>query len=151
MAVERLIFLKMKIKVKKIHPEAKVPIFAQAGDAGLDMFSVDDLTINPGERSEIHTGVAILLPLGYVGLLWDKGGPSIGYGMKVLGGVFDSNYTGEYVLCLANLSDKPYVIKKGQKVAQLLIQKVEMPEIVETEELPETNRGDGRKGSTGLF
>lgn len=141
----------MKIKIKKLHSDAKTPDFAQAGDVGMDLFSVEEVEIKPGQRSEIHTGVAIVLPEGYAGLIWDKTGPAIGHGMKILGGVFDSNYTGEYILCLVNLGQEDYIIKKGQKVAQLLVQKVETPEIEEIDELPETNRGDGRRGSTGVF
>ncbi len=141
----------MKIQIKKLHPDAKIPGFAQAGDVGMDMFSVEEIKIKPGQRAEIHTGVALVLPEGYAGLIWDKTGPAIGHGMKILGGVFDNNYTGEYILCLVNLGQEDYTIEKGQKVAQLLIQKVENPEVEEINELPKTNRGNGRRGSTGKF
>lgn len=140
----------MKIQIKKLHVDAKVPKFALEGDAGLDLYSVVDAVLKPGERVSCSTGIAIKIPDGYVGLIWDKGGPSHKFGIKTLGGVFDSNYTGEYQVGLINLSQEDFVIEKGQKVAQVLIQKVEKPEIEEVDELEQTNRGEARFGSTGL-
>ena len=140
----------MKIQIKKLHPDAKIPMFALEGDAGLDLYSVADAILKPGQRISCPTGIAIKIPDGYVGLIWDKGGPSHKFGIKTLGGVFDSNYTGEYLIGLVNLSQEDYKIEKGQKIAQVLIQKIEIPEIEEIDELEETNRGDGAFGSTGL-
>ena len=141
----------MEIRVKKLEKEAKLPARGQAGDAGFDLFSTQDLILKPGERVSCKTGLAIQIPSGYAGLIWDKGGPSHKFGIKVLGGVFDSNYTGEYLIGLINLSQEDFVIKVGQKIAQILVQKVEDPVFVETDELQETPRGDGRFGSTGIF
>lgn len=140
----------MKIQIKKLHPDTKIPKFALEGDAGMDLYSVEDIILKPGERISCPTGIAIKIPQGYVGLIWDKGGPSHKFGIKTLGGVFDSNYTGEYLIGLVNLSQEDYKIEKGQKIAQVLIQKIEIPEIEEIDELEETNRGDGAFGSTGL-
>ena len=140
-----------KIFVKKLHPDAKLPNFALKGDAGMDLYSIEDAVLKPGEKKVFHTGIAVKIPDGYVGLVWDKSGISHKYGVKSLGGVMDSNYTGEYLVCLANLEKEDFEIKKGQKIAQVLFQKVECPEIEETDELPETNRKDGKHGSTGLF
>lgn len=128
-----------------------MPKFALAGDAGMDLFSVEDIELKPGQRISCRTGVAIKVPENHVGLVWDKSGPSHKFGIKTLGGVLDSNYTGELLVGLANLSQDKFVIKRGQKVAQLLIQKIEVPEVEETEELEETNRGVGGFGSTGIF
>ncbi len=140
----------MNIQVKKLHPEAKLPNFAHPGDAGMDLYSVVDMVLKPGERASVPTGIAIALPDGYVSLVWDKSGVSHKNGIKTLGGVLDSGYRGEYLIGLINLSQENFEIKVGQKIAQLLIQKVEHPEIEEVEELDETARGDGRFGSTGV-
>jgi len=78
----------MKIQVKKLHPDAKIPKFALKGDVGMDLFSVTDAVLKPGERVSCPTGIAIKIPEGYAGLIWDKGGPSHKFGIKTLGGVF---------------------------------------------------------------
>jgi dUTP pyrophosphatase len=140
----------MKILVKKLDPEAIIPKFALHGDAGMDLYSVQDFALKPGERIPCKTGIAIKIPEGYAGLIWDKGGPSHKFGIKILGGVFDSNYTGEWLIGLVNLGKVDYEIKKGQKIAQVLFQKIETPKIEEVLEMPETNRGEGRHGSTGI-
>ncbi len=140
----------MKIFAKKLYPEAKLPNFAHPGDAGMDLYSVAELTLKPGERVSVPTGIAMALPEGYVALVWDKSGVSHKFGVKVLGGVIDSGYRGEYLVGLVNLGQESFEIKVGQKIAQLLIQKVEHPEVEEVAELDETSRGDGRFGSTGV-
>lgn len=140
----------MKIQIKKIHPDAIIPKFALNGDVGMDLFSIQDAEIKPGERISCGTGIAIKIPEGYAGLIWDKSGPSHKFGIKTLGGVFDSNYTGEYLIGMVNLGKEAFKIEKGQKIAQVLIQKIETPEIEEVEELEQTNRGDGAFGSTGI-
>ena len=139
----------MEIKVKKINPAAKIPKFALEGDAGMDLFSVEDVNLKPGERIFCRTGIAVKIPSGYVGLIWDKSGIARDYGIKTTGGVFDSNYTGEWFTGLVNLGQKDYKILKGQKIAQALIQKIVKPQIKEVNEFPETNRGAGGFGSTG--
>lgn len=140
----------MKILVKKLHPDAKVPAFAHPGDAGMDLFSVQDIVIRPSARVSVPTGIAVEMPMGYVGLIWDKSGPSHQFGIKTLGGVVDSGYRGEYLVGLVNLGQEDFVIRSGQKVAQLLIQAVEHPEIEEVADLEDTSRGAGRFGSSGL-
>ncbi len=140
----------MKISIKKLHPQAKVPAFAHPGDAGMDLYSVEAMVLKPGERRSVPTGIAIALPEGYVSLVWDKSGPSHKFGVKTLGGVLDSGYRGEYLIGLVNLGQEDFKIKVGQKIAQLLIQKVEHPEIEEVTELEDTSRGAGRFGSSGL-
>jgi dUTP pyrophosphatase len=139
----------MNIKVKKLHPDAQIPKIAHEGDAGCDLFATESVTLNPGERGQIPTGLSIELPLGFVSLIWDKSGISHKEGIKTLGGVIDCGYRGEYKIGVVNLSDKPYTFEKGHKIAQLLIQRVESPIFEEVEELSDTSRkGDGF-GSTG--
>lgn len=139
----------MEIKIIKLHPDAKIPQYAHYNDAGMDLFSVEKVKINPGERLQIKTGIAMEIPDGYVGLVWDKSGLSQKFGLKTLGGVVDSGYRGEIMVGMYNLSTEPYVFEVGHKVAQMLIQKVEQPSIVEVEELSDSVRGDNAFGSTG--
>lgn len=140
----------MKIQIKKLNPNAKIPQFALAGDVGMDLYSIQDVVIKPGERISCQTGIAIKIPEGYAALIWDKGGPSHKFGIKTLGGVFDSNYVGEYLIGMVNLGQDDFHIEVGQKIAQVLFQKIEIPEVEEVDELEQTVRGDGRFGSTGL-
>ena len=139
----------MKIQIKKIDPEAKVPQFALEGDAGMDLYAAEDYLLRPQERVSVKTGVAIGIEKGYVGLIWDKSGLAHKKGLKTLGGVIDSNYTGEWLIGLVNLSKEDYQIKKGEKIAQVLFQKVETPQIELVVELEETARGENGFGSTG--
>ena len=141
----------MFIKFQKILDEAIIPHYAHQGDAGMDIFSVEEDIIKAGERKNIRTGVKMELPEGLVGLVWDKSGLAMKNGLKTMAGVIDACYRGEIGIVLANLSHQDYKIEKGQKIAQMLIQKVERAEIEDTQELSETKRGDGCFGSTGLF
>lgn len=141
--------MKILIKVKKINPDATIPKYAHPGDAGMDLFSCEDYTLKLGERKLFGIGLQIELPEGYVSLIWDKGGVA-NKGIKIMGGVIEHTYRGEYSVILLNTSDKDYEIKKGDKIAQLLIQPIVTAEIVEVEELNKTSRGEGGFGSTGI-
>jgi dUTP pyrophosphatase len=140
----------MKIKIKKLNQDAIIPKYAHNGDAGLDLYSVENLILKPKNRIAVKTGISIKLPKGYVGLIWDKSGVAIKSGIKTMAGVMDSGYRGEYKIVLVNLSSKNFEIKKAQKIAQLLIQKIENPQIEIVKELSKTSRGSGGFGSTGL-
>lgn len=137
------------LKIKRLHKDAKIPHYAHLGDAGLDLYAADGVTIAPNERAAVSTGIAMEIPDGYVGLIWDKSGLSIKHGLKTLGGVVDSGYRGEVLVGIINLSDAEYTIQKGEKVAQMIIQKKENIEVKEVSELGETARGEGGFGSTG--
>lgn len=139
----------IKIKIKKLKQDAKLPEYAHQGDAGMDIFSVEDTIIGPKQRKLISTGLSIELPKGYVSLVWDKSGIA-SKGLTTIAGVLDYTYRGEYKILLLNISDQDYKIKKGDKIAQILIQKVETAEIEEVNELSDTIRGEGGFGSTGL-
>jgi dUTP pyrophosphatase len=139
----------MKLKVKKVHPEAKLPNYAHPHDAGMDLFALEEVNIKPGETARIRSGIAIEIPEGYVGLCWDKSGLSMKNGIKVLAGVIDSGFRGELVMGVINLGKEEYVFEKGHKVMQMLIQPVEIVDIMESEELSDTSRGEGGFGSTG--
>lgn len=139
----------MIFKIKKTHPAAKIPTYALSGDAGMDLYSIENITIDPMAVVQVKTGVEIELPKGTVGLVWDKSGLATNYGISVMGGVFDENYRGELIVSLINLSKDLFAINQGEKVAQLLIQKIEHPEVIEVRELSPSERGRGRLGSTG--
>lgn len=139
------------LNVKKLHPEAKIPIRAHESDAGLDIYSIESVIVKQGERVAIKTGLAMAVPIGFVGLIWDKSGLSLKNGIKVMGGVIDAEYRGEIQVILINLGQEDYLIEQGSKIAQILIQKVELCTIEEVTNLEETVRGASGFGSTGNF
>ena len=139
----------MKLNIKKLHPDAKIPTYAHEGDAGFDLYACEDVVVAPGERVLVSTGIAMEIPSGFVGLIWDKSGLSNTHGLKTLGGVVDAGYRGEVKAGLINLGIEEYHVGLGHKVAQMLIQKVEHAEIYEVSELSNTLRGEGGFGSTG--
>jgi dUTP pyrophosphatase len=140
----------MQLKIKKLQTEAVTPKYANHDDAGMDLFSLDEIIINKNQRVQIPTGIAMEIPEGYVGLIWDKSGLSHKYGLKTLGGVIDSGYRGEIKVGMINLSGEDYRIGKGDKVAQMIIQQKTTVDIVEVKELDDkSQRGDGGFGSTG--
>ena len=141
----------MKIKFQKILEGAIIPHYAHQGDAGMDIFSAEDAVIKSGEIKSVKTRVKMELPEGFVALVWDKSGLALKNGIKTMAGVIDSGYRGEIGIVLANLSGRDYKIEKGQKIAQMLVQKAERAEIEEVKNLNETSRGAGGFGSTGLF
>lgn len=128
--------------------DARLPTRAHHDDAGIDLYSCGNHTIKPHQSLMIPIGIAIEIEEGYVGLIWDKS--SIGLkSIKTLGGVIDAGYRGELHIMAYNLADEPYTFEHGHKVAQMIIQKVEFPEIIESAELSESKRGTGGFGSTG--
>jgi dUTP diphosphatase len=139
----------MELKVKRIHPEAKLPVYGHPGDAGLDLFSVVDRVLRPGEVFAVPTGIQIAVPEGHVGLVWDKSGISL-QGVHRLAGVIDAGYRGEVHVVLINLGPALFPIRKGLKIAQLLVQPVATVEVTEADALDATSRGQGGFGSTGL-
>ena len=140
----------MELKVKRVHPQAKLPVQGHPGDAGLDLFAARDLEIPAGDLRAVPTGIQVAIPKGYAGLVWDKSGISL-KGVHRLAGVIDSCYRGEIQVVLVNLGSEPFAIKAGMKVAQLLIQPVSEVKVVESETLDDTSRGENGFGSTGLY
>ena len=124
----------MQIKIKKLKDEVKIPKYGHPGDVGLDLFSMEDFIVKPGEHCRIFHGFALEFPEGYAAIIKDKSSISKA-GLHALGGVFDAGFRGEYNTHLVNLSDKPYTIEKGDKVSQLLILPVAIVELEETEEI----------------
>lgn len=143
---------KIKVEIQKIHPDAKVPAYAHHGDAGVDLYSVADLTLQPGARALVPTGLKMAIPEGYEGQVRPKSGLALKHGITVLNtpGTVDAPYRGEVGVILMNLDPKtPYEVKKGEKVAQMVFAKVKHAELLETAELSATTRGEGGFGSTG--
>lgn len=139
----------MKLEAKKLQPDALLPARAHADDAGLDLFANEALTLEPGMRRTVKTGIALAIPTGYVGLIWDKSSIPHKWGVKTMGGVIDASYRGEIGVIMVNLSEETQKFEKGAKISQLLIQRVELPEVCEVTELDDTIRGEGGFGSTG--
>lgn len=140
----------LTLKVERLSPTAKLPTRSYAGDAGLDLYSDQALDLLPGERRVVETGIKIALPQGYAGLIWDKSGVAT-QGVHTLAGVIDENFRGPLAVVLINLGQSSYRIEAGQKIAQLLTQKVEAPVVIEEKLSDQTERVEGRFGSSGLF
>jgi dUTP pyrophosphatase len=142
--------MKQKVYIKRLDPSVPAPAYAHDDDAGFDLFARSEVVLGPGERAQVPTGVAMVIPDGYVGLVWDKSGISHKHGLKTLGGVVDAGYRGEVMVGVVNVGSEPYHIDKHRKVAQMLVQAVEHVVFEEVEELPDSVRGTGGFGSTGV-
>ncbi len=139
----------MKLQFKKLKPEAFDLSYAHPGDAGLDLRALENYTLQPGERKIFDLGFALEFPETHVALVKDKGSLPKNGGIHTMGGVFDAGYRGEYNVNLINLGSEPYEIKRGDKIAQLVIMPFDRAEIESVDELSDSDRGDGRFGSTG--
>lgn len=139
------------IKFKKLVPEAKLPTRGTAQSAGLDLYSIEDETLHPGETKLISTGLAMGLPEGYEGQIRPRSGLAAKYGVTVLNapGTVDSDYRGEIKVMLINLGRAPYRVTLYDRIAQLVVAPVEKCESIEVYDLDETGRGEGGFGSTG--
>ena len=145
--------MKKVVKFKKLNKDAIIPDYAHKGDAGMDLYSIQDDIIEPLTWKLIPTGLACELPEGTEGQVRSKSGIALKNGVFVLNtpGTVDENYRGEIGVVLYNLNTKePFVIKKGQKIAQYVINAIEYVDTIEVEQLDSTDRGDGGFGSTGL-
>jgi len=139
----------MKLKIQKLDPSAKLPSYAYEGDAGMDLFALEEIDIPKDEKVAIRTGLKFAIPRGYAGFVWDKSGLAVKHHLKTMAGVIDSNYRGELLVILTNLGNEMYKVEKGSKIAQLVIKPVANPEIEEGEIEDETDRGEEGFGSSG--
>jgi dUTP pyrophosphatase len=129
-----------------------MPTYARTGDAGLDLLSSEDVTLQPGERAAVPTGIAIAIPEGYAGFVHARSGRALKEGLALPNapGLIDSGYRGELKVILVNLDpSSPIDIRRGDKIAQLVVQRVEQVEIEPVEDLPASERGEGGFGSSG--
>ena len=139
----------LQVEIKKLSPYFKMPDYGHPGDAGLDLYSLDDKELKPGEWYNFSIGFCLEFPEGYVALVKDKSGLAVKYGLHTMGGVFDAGYRGEYNVTLINLGKGSYQIKKGDKLAQLVIIPCENVTFEEVQQLSDSSRGEGKFGSTG--
>lgn len=138
----------MLIKIKKLKEGAKLPKYHHVGDVGMDVYSMETHTIEPGGHHFFLHGFAMEFPVGYAAIVKDKSSISKA-GLSTMGGVFDAGYRGEYNTHLVNLGVEPYTIEEGDKIAQIVIFPVVIAEMEETDSLSESERGEGHFGSTG--
>ena len=144
----------MEIKIKKLKETAKIPKRATSGSAGMDLYACIDepITLAPGQLAIVPTGIAIALPdNGCAAFLYARSGLGVKHGICLSNGVgvIDSDYRGEICAGLCNVSDKPYTIEPDERVCQMVIAPVLTPDVVEVNELDDTDRGEGGFGSTG--
>lgn len=148
-----------KVRVKVLDSDATIPTRNNLSDAGWDLYALRDYTIEPSNREIIKTGISLQIPDEWVGLIWPRSGMSVKKGADVLAGVIDSGYRGEIMVCIYNTNgqnlendawpEKDIVIKKGDRIAQILFQKVPDVELVVVDELSESDRGKKGIGSSG--
>jgi dUTP pyrophosphatase len=141
----------MKVLVKKLHQEARIPRFNHLGDAGADLCCVEDLIIHPGETKSVRTGLAMAIPLGFEGQIRPRSGLAL-EGLTVLNspGTIDSGFRGEIMLMLTNLGPEAQCFAPGDRLAQLCIRRIPPVDFIIVDELDGTERGSGGFGSTGM-
>lgn len=140
----------MEIKIKKIDKEIELPFYAKEHDAALDLRSAENGLIKAGETRTFKTGLAFQIPKGYVGLVWDRSGLAAKHSIHSMAGVIDAGYRGEVGIVLKNLGTEDFQVEKGMRIAQMVIQPVLNAQVVEVEDLEETERGATGFGSSGL-
>ena len=144
----------LEVLVTRLDPDLPLPAYAHPGDAGADLVTTVDVALAPGERALVPTGLAIALPLGYVALVHPRSGLAAKHGLSIVNtpGTVDAGYRGEIKVMLINHDPRePIELRRGDRIAQLVIQRVEVARFTEVEELPASVRGAGGYGSTGGF
>jgi dUTP pyrophosphatase len=142
----------MTLKVRRLDGRARLPTRAYPGDAGLDLYALEDAALNPGERASVRTGIAVEIPEGEAGLVLPRSGLAARHGIALVNapGLIDSGYRGEVRVLLLNTDhDSAFAIAAGDRIAQLVLVKVQTPDVVEVEELAVSERGAGGFGSSG--
>lgn len=139
------------LRVQRLDPEASLPAYAHEGDAGLDLAAAADAHLGPGERGAVPTGLAVAIPAGWVGLVHPRSGLALRHGLTVANapGTIDSGYRGELKVLLINLGPSAVAVRRGQRIAQLVVQPVARARVVEVGALDGSTRGEGGFGSTG--
>ncbi|MEA4925376.1 MAG: dUTP diphosphatase [Syntrophomonadaceae bacterium] len=145
----------MQVKIKRLHSQdLPLPHFMTPGSAGMDIYAANeaDIRIEAGRTVLVPTGIAISLPSGYEAQIRPRSGLALKHGLTLLNtpGTIDSDYRGEIKLIVINLGDKEYILKRGERIAQMVFARVYQPEIVEVDVLEETGRGEGGFGHTGV-
>lgn len=140
------------LRLRRLDPDLPLPHRAHPDDAGIDLYATEDVTLSPGQRRLTATGVAIALPVGTVGLVHPRSGLAHKHGLGIVNtpGTIDAGYRGEIKVNLINHDNfKTVTLPRGTRIAQLIVQRVELPEVIEVDTLDDTDRGTGGHGSTG--
>lgn len=143
---------RVEVSIQRIDPDVALPAYAHDGDAGADLVTTVDVVLTPGQRALVPTGIAIALPAGYAGFVHPRSGLASRRGLSIVNapGTIDAGYRGEVKVSLVNLdSAEPISLVRGDRIAQLVIQRVEQARFVEVAALPDSVRGAGGYGSTG--
>lgn len=140
-----------RVLVRRLDPTLPLPTYAREGDAGLDLQAAEATTLPPGGRALVPTGLAVAIPTGHAGFVLPRSGLALRHGLTLLNtpGLIDAGYRGEIKVLVINHGDAPATIARGERIAQLVLQRVEQAELVEVQELPPSERGTGGFGSTG--
>lgn len=141
-----------ELRVRRLHPDARLPTRAYPGDAGLDLFASEEVNLPPGERGPVATGIAVEIPDGQAGLVLPRSGLAARHGIALVNapGLIDSGYRGEVTVLLLNTDrHAPFSVRPGDRIAQLVLVRVETPEVAEVPELALSERGRGGFGSSG--
>ena len=141
------------VRIKRLDPTVELPSYAYAGDAGLDLRAAESVTIRPLERRLVSTGLAVAIPDGYAGFVQPRSGMALRLGLSMANtpGLIDAHYRGELKVIAVNLDPtEPIEISRGDRIAQLVIQQVPVVELIEVDDLDETDRGVGGFGSSGV-
>ncbi len=144
----------VRLEVLRLDPDLPLPAYAHPGDAGADLHTTVDVVLEPGARALVPTGLAVALPEGYVALVHPRSGLAHRHGLSIVNapGTVDAGYRGEVTVLLVNLDPRePVTLRRGDRIAQLVVQRVERAGFVEVERLPDSVRGAGGYGSTGGF
>lgn len=142
----------MSLRIARLDERARVPTRAHDGDAGLDLYALEDAVLAPGERASVPTGIAVEIPPGQAGLVLPRSGLAARHGISVVNapGLIDSGYRGEVRVLLLNTDrEQPFELSSGDRIAQLVLVRVELPTLVEVDSLTDSERGVGGFGSSG--
>ncbi|HSE92340.1 MAG TPA: dUTP diphosphatase [Methylomirabilota bacterium] len=141
----------MRLAVHRLDPALPLPEYARPGDAGLDLRAAESVTLSPGTRALVPTGIAVAIPEGYAGFVLPRSGLALRQGVTVLNapGLIDAGYRGEIKVLLVNHDARSVTVARGDRIAQLVVQRVERAELLEADDLPGSDRGTGGFGSTG--
>lgn len=142
------------VHLRRLDPDLPVPSYAHPGDAGADLHAAVEVTLAPGERTLVPTGVALALPEGFVGLVHPRSGLAARHGITIVNapGTVDAGYRGEVLVNLVNLDPRePFTVRRGDRIAQLVVQRVSRVSFVEVDSLDDSSRGDTGHGASGGF
>jgi dUTP pyrophosphatase len=146
--------IRVSVPLRRLDPNLPVPSYAHPGDAGADLHAATDVTLAPGERALVPTGVALALPDGYVGLVHPRSGLAARHGITIVNapGTVDAGYRGEVLVNLVNLDPREdFTVHRGDRIAQLVVQQVALADFLEVDSLEDTSRGDTGHGASGGF